>query len=98
MDYALSNKLYDSFYMRLPLLTSPNTAMSEEGGDFAFDIDLPTAESLDALYEWYQGIDWAAFGRYADDYLEKVFCEQDAFYEKLGAVLQCENGSADPQK
>ncbi len=87
VDYALSNKLYDSFYMRIPLLTSPNTAMSEEAGDYSFDIDFETMTSLDALYEWYRAIDANSFDQYSEQYLQQVFSSQDAFYEKLGAVL-----------
>ena len=88
VDYALSNKLYDSFYMRIPLLTSPNTSMSEEAGDFSFDIDFDKAESLDALYDWYCNIDSEAFDAYSNKYLSKVFEGQEEFYKKLGSVLK----------
>ncbi len=87
LDYALSNKLYDSFYMRIPLLTSPNTAMSEEAGQFSFDIDFDKAESLDELYDWYRNIDAEAFDDYSEKYLCEVFDAQAAFYKKLGEVL-----------
>ena len=88
VDHALSNKLYDSFYMGLPLLTSPATAMSEEAGAFSFDIDLANADSLDELYDWYHQIDGKAFDEYSRSYLNQVFASQDAFYEKLNAILQ----------
>ena len=87
VDYALSNKLYDSFYMRIPLLTSPNTAMSEEAGDFSFDIDFDKVDSLDGLYEWYCNIDADAFDVYSKKYLNGVFEAQDEFYKKLKEVL-----------
>lgn len=87
LDYALSNKLYDSFYMRIPLLTSPNTAMSEEAGAFSFDIDLEHETSLDGLYDWYCAIDGNAFEDYSHNYLQQVFLAQDNFYSQLHKVL-----------
>lgn len=87
LDYALSNKLYDSFYMRIPLLTSPGTAMSEESAEFSYDVDLENEGSLDGLYQWYGEIDGEAFDAYSENYLHQVFDAQDAFYEKLKKVL-----------
>jgi len=87
LDYALSNKLYDSFYMQLPLLTSPQTAMSEEAGPYSFDIDLENETTLDGLWAWYQAIDGEAFAAYSEQYLKQVFEAQDAFYDRLGQVL-----------
>ena len=90
VDYALSNKLYDSFYMRIPLLTSPNTAMSEEAGEFSFDIDFDKVDSLDGLYDWYRNIDADSFDVYSKKYLSGVFEAQDEFYKKLKEVLSDE--------
>ena len=87
LDYALSNKLYDSFYMRIPLLTSPNTAMSEEAGTFSFDLDLENETSLDGLYDWYCAIDGKVFDEYSQNYLSRVFLAQDEFYSQLRKVL-----------
>ena len=87
LDYALSNKLYDAFYMRIPLLTSPNTAMSEEAGAYSFDIDLENEASLDRLYEWYRKFDHDAFDTYSEQYLNNVFRKQEAFYTRLRSVL-----------
>ena len=81
--YALSNKLYDSYYMKLPVLTSANTSMSEELGDYAFDINFDDPEILNKLYDWYYAIDGESFARQAEDYLSRVFADQDKFYEKL---------------
>jgi len=87
LDYALSNKLYDSFYMRIPLLTSPKTAMSEEAGAFSYDIDLENETSLDSLYKWYCGIDGKAFETYSIKYLKQVFIDRRTFYDRLSKVL-----------
>lgn len=90
LDHAISNKLYDSFYMGIPLLTSPNTYMSEEAGDYSFDIDFETDNSLDGLYSWYKSIDAKEFAEYSEQYLKRVFTSQDEFYAKLDAII---NGS-----
>ncbi len=87
VKYALSNKLYDSFYMQLPLLTSPKTSMSEEAGAYSFDLDLDKADSLDALYDWYYSIDGEAFKEYANAYLARVFADQDEFYNRLKKTI-----------
>lgn len=84
---ALSNKLYDSFYMKLPLLTSPKTAMSEEASVYSFDVDFDDKDILEKLYSWYYSIDGESFGKYGDDYLDKVFKDQDDFYKKLKATI-----------
>jgi len=73
--------------MQLPLLTSPQTAMSEEAGPYSFDIDLENETTLDGLWAWYQAIDGEAFAAYSEQYLKQVFEAQDAFYDRLGQVL-----------
>lgn len=52
LDTALSNKLYDAFYYKKLLLTSPDTAMAQIGGDIAYSIDYKFVNSLDDLYQW----------------------------------------------
>ena len=56
VKYAISNKFYDSLYYKKPLLTSPDTFMSLQSGEYSFDIDYNTA-NLDDLYEWYCSLD-----------------------------------------
>ena len=81
--HALSNKLYDSFHMGLPLLTSSSTAMSEAAADFSFDLDPDQSDSLDRVYQWYYQIDADAFHGYSQNYMRKVFEQQDEFYAHL---------------
>lgn len=57
LDYALSNKLYDSLIHKKPILTCPNTYMTEMGGLLAFPIALTTCTSLDGLWKWYYSLD-----------------------------------------
>lgn len=87
VDYALSNKLYDAFYMNIPLLTSPNTSMSEEASDFSYDIDFSKTENLDGLYNWYQSIDAGAFKDYSVKYLKSVTETQNVFCKRLKDFL-----------
>lgn len=86
VKYAISNKFYDSFYYKKPLLTSPDTYMSTQAGGYSFDIDFNTT-SLDALYDWYKSLDGekmvdfmnSTFGDFAKD-----ICR---FEEELGRIL-----------
>lgn len=95
LDYALSNKLYDSFFMRIPLLTSPHTSMSNEAGDFSFDIDFNNDSTLDSLYEWYWQIDGDKFNDYSEQYMRNVFRDQDEFFEQLRKVILGDHNAAD---
>lgn len=79
VDTALSNKLYDSCYFKKPLLTSPNTAMSQITGEFSFSTDLIDESTLDCLYKWYSKIDPIKFDKYADIFIEEVIEEQKKF-------------------
>ncbi|MDF2544131.1 MAG: hypothetical protein K0S47_3849 [Herbinix sp.] len=66
LDYALSNKLYDSMYYHKPLLTSPKTSMEELGGCLAYSLDLCTENSLDGLWNWYTSLSAKDVDKYAD--------------------------------
>lgn len=66
VKYALSNKLYDCFYYKKPILTSPNTYMSKCANDYSFDIYDDTRD-LNDLYNWYISI---------NDYKMNTFFEE----------------------
>ena len=89
VKYALSNKLYDGFYFKKPILVSAGTAMAEEAGEYSFALDPKTATDLNALHDWYMAIDGEAFNKYANDYLDKVNTE-NALFEQ--AVIDAING------
>ena len=72
LDYALSNKLYDSFMYRKPILTSPHTYMSEIAGPFAFDVDICSPISLDKLFQWYSKLDFSILDKYAITKLSEI--------------------------
>lgn len=87
LDYALSNKLYDSLIHKKPILTCPNTYMTEMGGPLAFPIDLPTAQTLNALYDWYMNIDGYAVETFAENALASVLRENSATKEQIAVQL-----------
>ena len=52
---ALSNKLYYSLYLELPILVSPNTYMEKISKDKSFSISFQdTVDFADKLYLWYE--------------------------------------------
>lgn len=88
VKYALSNKLYDGFYFKKPLLVSPNTAMSEETKEFSYAIDLSKKGELDKVYDWYNEIDSVAYEKYANEYLESVFVENEKLQLELSELIK----------
>ncbi len=72
LDYALSNKLYDSFIYRKPILTSPHTFMSEMAGPYAFDVDMNSPISLDKIFHWYSNLDDSNLDKYAITKLAEI--------------------------
>ena len=88
LDCALSNKLYDALIYRKPILTCPNTCMTEMGGELSFPIDLPAARDLDDLYEWYTHLDGAAVDAFAADAMERIIRENRQTVELAARRLQ----------
>ena len=87
LDYALSNKLYDALIYRKPILTCPDTYMTEMAGPLAFPIDLPNEKSLEPLYEWYQSIDGNTVDTYAANKMEFIEKENKETKERVAACL-----------
>lgn len=93
LDYALSNKLYDSLIHKKPILTCPNTYMTEMGGPLAFPIDLPAAQTLDALYDWYVSIDGHVVETFAENALASVLKENSATKEQIAVQLMMQGNT-----
>lgn len=83
LDFALSNKLYYAAALGLPVLVCPGTYMEtvskQYGFGYTFDLDSPAA--CDELVHYYVGIDWQAFYKACDAFLEKVKTD-DALFEQ----------------
>lgn len=89
LDYALSNKLYDAFQYRKPILTSPNTYMSEMAGPLRFNVDFDNDDNiLDNLYQWYNNIDNSVIESYSRKILERIKKENDETRSRIvGSIL-----------
>lgn len=83
LDYALSNKLYDSFVYGKPILTSPGTYMAEMAGPFSFDLDFLTSSFLDDLFEWYNNLSEDTLSSYANTKLKEFENESDQTETKI---------------
>ena len=86
VKYAVSNKLYDAFYYKKPILTSPDTTMSELAKEYSFDIDLNT-ENLAGLYEWYKKIDSENFVEYSEQMIETIVSDINYFEKNLNEIF-----------
>lgn len=84
---AISNKLYDSFYFKKPLITNSDTIMSDLAGDFSFDID-KCGGNLDGLYSWYQGIDEDEMVKYMNDRLGEYFDDRKRFNDAINHIIE----------
>lgn len=91
LDYALSNKLYDSFVYRKPILTSPNTYMSEVAGPYAFDVDLNKAVNLNDLYEWYTNLDETLIDDYAKSKIAEFKAEGEQTINTIKSSIKSIN-------
>ena len=89
VKYALSNKLYDSFYFKKPLLTSSGTSMSTLAGDYSFDLD-SCHGNLNDLYKWYHAIDEKAMIPYMDTKISQYIEEMRAFKQKIENITSKE--------
>ena len=83
LDYALSNKLYDSLIYKKPILTCPGTYMTEMAGPFAYPIDLSRETSLDALYNWYMKVDGSKAVEYAENRMASIVLENRVTKAKI---------------
>lgn len=88
VKYAISNKYYDGALYGKPLLVSPNTAMAEESGAFAYAIDLESAIDLEGVYQWYQKLDEDAFMKYAQSVIKRSLDDNRRMKERVVRFLQ----------
>ena len=57
----------------------------------AFPIDLPTVQTLDALYDWYMNIDGYAVETFAENALQ--FSEDELSQQNNGTMINMQNGT-----
>jgi len=81
LDYALSNKLYHSGQLYIPILVCPDTYMesvtTQYNMGFVFDVDNPKAK--DHLYEWYRSLNRELLAKGCDAFISSVIEENAGF-------------------
>lgn len=84
LDYALSNKLYHSAQLRIPILVSPKTYMEEVVSEYnmGYSIDLDDPDIANKLYRYYSELDIIDLHNGCDEFLSKV-CSDNEAYEKM---------------
>lgn len=87
VKYALSNKLYDSFYYKKPLITSPNTEMSRLSENFSCDVDM-VEENLDKVFTWYNSIDESRAQKTIIEFAKQVDKDRIDFIKTLESIIQ----------
>ena len=88
LDYALSNKLYDSLLNVKPILTSPKTFMEEMAGSLSYSINLENFANLDDLYDWYSAIDFEYEAKKAQEKLLKIKREHENTIIKIKEIIK----------
>ena len=85
VNYLLSNKLYYSTMLGIPILVSPNTYMAQVVQEyqvgFVYDLDDPLAR--DHFYTYYRSIDWDEFDANCRRFCEKVARDDEVFEQKV---------------
>ncbi len=83
LDYAYSNKLYYAAGLGLPILVSPGTYMAKivEKYGIGFVFDPGDADAPDKLYQYYIGIDWAAFDKRCEAFCRMVAEDDQRFVQ-----------------
>ncbi|MBE5936495.1 MAG: glycosyltransferase family 4 protein [Lachnospiraceae bacterium] len=64
---ALSNKLYDGMFYHKPILNSTGTYMDDVCGKMSFSMTFNEKDELEALWQWYQGLNNNEIDMFADD-------------------------------
>lgn len=86
LDYALSNKLYLAAALKKPILVCPDTYMETITKQYGigYTVDLDSNNNIgDAIYEYYNNIDWDTFGAKCDEFNLKIKAEQSNFINRI---------------
>lgn len=81
LDYALSIKLYNGVWCRMPILVCPGTYMEKIANEYgigysvqSYDENLP-----DKIYNWYHQMDFNAFNAGCERFIKTIEKENDQF-------------------
>ncbi|RLQ86715.1 capsular biosynthesis protein [Planomicrobium sp. Y74] len=94
LDTAISIRLYYSAFMKIPILTSPETYMSEMVtlANLGFDIDINSSNLGDLIFENYHTLDVNKFSNGANTFMKKVTSDNFLFKKKLTEIIMEKNG------
>lgn len=87
---ALSNKLYFSASLHMPILVSPNTFMEEvtRKYGFGFVVNLEDCEIADKIYDWYNKLDNNNCAY--DDFMNDAISEYNRFESEMICFISSE--------
>ena len=90
LDYALSNKLYHSGQLYIPILVCPDTYMQEvvDKYNMGFVFDVENEKSKELLYEWYCNIDREKLASGCEEFIKGVKKENEDFDRLLVKFLK----------
>lgn len=89
LDYALSNKLYHSGQLYIPILVCPDTYMEEISLKYnmGFVFDVENKNSKDRLYEWYRNLNREKLAEGCDAFISSVKAENASFNKMITDLL-----------
>lgn len=89
LDYALSNKLYFSTELRIPILVCADTFMETISKKYGIGmtVDLDSEGVADDIYNYYQNIDWNSFANGCSRFVSKAKNDQKKLGEYLDSIL-----------
>ena len=81
LDYALSIKLYNGVWCRLPILVCPGTYMEKITKEYGIGYTVKSYDDdmKDNIYEWYRGLDFKKFNEGCERFIETVENENTLF-------------------
>lgn len=96
LDYALSNKLYFSAELRIPILTCPDTYMADValGYGIGIAVNVDDLHLGDCLYDYYTNLDWNRLFDGCRRFLDKAYKEQEVFENYIKSVINDDSSCA----
>ena len=93
LDYALSIKLYNGVWCRLPILVCPGTYMEKISDDYGigFTVHNYDDQLKEDVFSWYQGMNFQTFNNGCERFIETVKKENlqfDIAYKTYLALLK----------
>ena len=90
LDYALSNKLYHSAQLLIPILVCPDTYMEEitKKYNLGFVLDVNNESSPDILFKQYEEFDYSKMKSGADFFLKNVREDNRKWKECISSFLK----------